>query len=788
MSQAQTEITGNVVDDTDAAIEFANVILLDQNNDIVIGTITDENGKFILKASKGNYRLLISFLGFDDWKKNISLLNTVSLGKIVLTTSENELEAVTITARKPTLVKKVDRIEFNIGNTILSDGDAWEALKKTPGVAASATGSLQIFGKSGILVMIDDRPVQLSSEELKNMLEGMSASEIKSIEVITNPPAKYDAEGNGIINIVLKEKKSLGYNASVSSRYTQGVFAKFTNGASINHKGEKTTVAANYNLGNGKRNVEENSDINFLNTQGDVFNFWNESSDRTTDYLSHNFRASLDYYLSEKSILGVKIDGSIAPKQETVNKTITNVFDSTNTLDSLFVNNNSTDRDRENLSYNVNFLQNFKKDGQSLSVDFDFVDYNSSRSQGVNTDFFNENQNFERNEFFTSTSEQDIEIYSSKVDYAHPIDSTRSFEVGAKFYNIQTDNALVYLNRDNTTGNLIFDATRSNQFLYSEKVYASYASFEKNFSKLYLKLGLRAEYTETQGNSITLNQVTNNDYFELFPSAFLQYQLKEGSSLGLNYSRRIQRPNYSLLNPFQFFSSPFSFIEGNPFLQPSFSDKFELSYSINNKYFLTLYYTYTDAPFTQLSTQDNASQTFRYNAVNLDKDIIYGVFFMTSFGVTDWWQCYMNFDAYFNEFEFAAPGTDQLVTNGRWVTSPYIWNEFSVSKKHDLSVELTAQYYSPRVQGGFDIQERSEVSIGVKKKLFNKKGSLAIYVADIFDNNKFTLVSDYALQNHIFRENPENQYVRFSFSYRFGNNGIKTRKRKDGTQDEKNRL
>ncbi|QTE21985.1 TonB-dependent receptor domain-containing protein [Polaribacter cellanae] len=787
-SYAQIELKGVVKDSSNVAIEFANVVLTNQKNEIIKGTITDEKGEFSLSAKKGVYKLSISFLGYKDWVKEITLDDSFDFGIIILEESKNSLDEVVVTAKKPVIKRKVDRIEFNVNNTILSEGDAWGVLIKAPGVIASSSGSLQIFGKSGVLVMIDERPVQLSSDELKNMLEGMSANEINSIEVITNPPAKYDAEGNGIINITLKKKKSLGYNGNVFSRYTQGVFPKSNNGGGVVYRDDKINISANYNFGIGKRNVQENSNINFLNTQGDIFSSWNEDSDRNTSYLSHNFRTSFDYHIAEKSVIGMKIVGNISPKQQVINKTKTDVFNTQNELDSLFVNNNSSDRNVQNLSYNLNFTQKFKKKGQSLVLDFDYTDYENEGNQNVNTDFFDSSNSFNRNEFFTSDNKQDIKIYSSKLDYTQPIDSTSYFETGIKYNSIRTNNDLDYFNRDNS-GSLIFDESRSNQFIYDEDTYAAYLSYNKDFKKFFVKLGLRAEYTETLGNSITLNQITDNDYFELFPSTFLQYRLNDNNSFGFSYSRRIRRPNYSLLNPFQFFSSPFSLIEGNPFLRPSFSDNIELSYSLRNKYFFTGYFNHTKDPFTQLSVQDNQEQIFRYNAVNLDSNIGYGLSFVTSFDINKWWSLYFDLNVYYREYEFIAPdSSNELIKNNNWNFDPYLWNEFTISKENNLSLEITAQYFSPKVQGGFDIRGRSEVSVGIKKKMFQNKSTLSVYVADIFDQNKFTLESNYAFQNHIFRENPENQYVRFSFTYRFGNTKIKGRKRKDGSKDEKNRL
>ncbi|TDQ25452.1 outer membrane beta-barrel protein [Tenacibaculum caenipelagi] len=786
-SNTTIELKGVVRNSSNVAIEFANVVLTNQKNEIVKGTITNESGRFSLSVKGGGYKLSISFLGYKDWLKEISIDNGYDFGVIILEESKDNLDEVVVTAKKPVIKRKIDRIEFNVNNTILSEGNAWEVLNKTPGVIASSLGALQVFGKSGVLVMIDERPVQLSLDELKNMLEGMSASEINLIEVITNPPAKYDAEGNAIINISLKRKKTAGYNGEVFSRYTQGIFPKLSNGANIVYRNNKVNISANYSLGKGKSNVKENSDINFLNSTTNTTSFWKENSDRNTEYTTHNFRTLLDYQLSEKSVLGIKIDGNLVPRRETINKTRTDVFDDQKDLESFFINNNNSDSDTENISYNVNFNQKFKRKGRSLAFNFDYIDYETKGEQGVNTDFYKPDNSFDRNEYFISDNEQNIDIYTSKLDYIEPIDSTSNLETGFKFNSIKTDNNLIYFNRD-AQGNLVFDSTRSNQFIYDENTYAAYLSYDKDFDRFSVKVGLRGEYTKTKGNSVTLNQITNNNYFELFPSAFFQYKLKNKNSLGISYSRRIKRPKFKLLNPFQFFTSPYSSIEGSPFLQPSFSDNIDITYSLKNKYFLTGYFSYTKNPFTQLSIQDNETRVFKYKAVNLNSNVALGLVFSTSFNVFSFWGVYFDMNLYNEIYEFIDIDGSQLIRNQRFNIDPYLWNEFQVSREHNLSLELTARYFSPKVQGGFDIKEMGEVSIGVKKKLFKNKATLSMYIVDVFDTNKYTLESKYAMQNHIFRENPENQYVRFSLSYRFGNSKNKKKAKKERKSEEKKRL
>ena len=412
-------IIGKVVDSINP-IEFSNVIIKDQNDKIVEGTTTGEQGIFKLKAQEGTYTLTISFLGYEDWSKEIMIDQNQDLGIITLSESKSQLGEVIVVAKKPIIEKKVDRLVFNVENSIAaSGGNALDALRKTPGVIVSSNGGLQILSKGGTQVMINDEIIQLSQEEVKDMLESMSAENIASIEVITTPPAKYDAEGSGLINIRLSKNNNLGYKGSINSSYTQGIMPKFNNGTSFFYKSNKISISTNYSLVNGIRAGRDESRIKYINEETNTFSsIWDETSKIETRFLTHNYRFSVDYQVLEKLLVSFKTSGNITPKSDNETNSKTYVSNNLNALDSVFSNRNTTEGNIKNLSYNLSLIKNFKKEGHNLSFDANFINYHNDKDQKINTRFFDNNEVFLRDEAFALSNDQKIRINSYIL---HPV-------------------------------------------------------------------------------------------------------------------------------------------------------------------------------------------------------------------------------------------------------------------------------------------------------------------------------------------------------------------------------
>ncbi|MEM9917965.1 MAG: TonB-dependent receptor [Bacteroidota bacterium] len=778
------QLKGQIIDQQSAPIPYANISLTDvASQQIIGGTTTGEDGQFSIVAPEGDYYLTISNLGYKDLTMELQLGDNMETGPISLEADAIDLEGVTVSAKKPTITRKVDRLVFNIGNSLLSDGSTWAALRKAPGVFAYDSGDVLINGKSGVLVLIDNKPNFMQPEEMRDYLLSLPASEVKSIEIITNPSAMYDAEGaSGIINIVMNENTTLGWKGSLNSQYKQGVYAKFNNSLSLSYKSKYFGLYSMLGKRDARYLADERNTINYPTS------YWDESLERTSEIDAYSPKVSLEFYPSKSTTIGLEYTGSYSDS-ELDSDSRTAISPSIGRgLDSLLLTKNIGDGLSRNNNFGL-FANHTFKGGIKLFTNFSHTRYSSDRAQNLSTDTFDPENEFLNNiETSLQDSEQDVTISYGKFDFIQPLKSGGTLEFGAKATSISTENGLDFFREESK--NMRFDSSRSNDFNYTENIQAAYINYKRDWQKFSFQAGLRAEFTQTEGISPTTNTITENDYSKLFPSMFFLYMPSEDNQFHVAYSRRISRPQYWRLNPFRFASSPFSFIEGNPALQPTFTNNFELSFSHKYKYFFVLFLQVQEDPFTQLAVQDNETNIFRYVQRNLENSTAVGFTFNTSLTPKPWWELFANLNAYYQEDRFSSPenGSNSLIKNDVYSFDLQIHNSFNLSSKHDLSAEMQFFYYSPTVQGGFDVEDFSELSFGLRKKFWNKKASVSVFVGDVFNQNIFRMSSRFDNQDNFYRGQNENQYVRMSFRYAFGNNKVKKQKKKSEKEDELKRL
>jgi hypothetical protein len=783
---SQIKISGQVKDSL-GFLEFTNVALLDLSDKLITGTITNRNGEFEISVPTGSYYISITYLGYKSWRKKIELKKDTNLGTIILENDSNILAAVTLTAEKPLIIRKVDRLVFNVANSTISSGNTWDIIKKTPGVISLSSGDLQILGKEGVRVMINDKIVQLAPQDVKNMLEGMSGDTVESIEVITIPPSEYDAGSSGLLNIKLKKNTSLGLKGNVNSNLELAIYPKFSNGVFLYFKNKKLDLSFNYSLSKGIRFSVNDNQINFLDENtGTTFSIWDEYTQNKTFFINNTWGTSISYNISNSFKAIFELSTNYKPNVDTETSSTTLVSNPQRQIDSIFRNRNLSQGNISNYVYSLSLQKDFKKQNHYIRFILANIDYLNESSQTINTDFFNAADEFQRQESFALSNDQDIKLTSYSIDYSLPLDSITTITVGAKLTDSRSKNDLGFFNFINQIP--VQDDPLSDTFIYDENIYAWYTSISSSWKKLYFKAGLRQEITDTDGISMsTINSVSN--YFNiLFPSLYLQYSINNNHTLSFAYGKRIQRPTYWHLNPFRKFNSPFSFFEGNPFLQPSISNDYEVSYSLKSKHFFTFFFKKTNKPFTQLALQDNNEEFIRYTVVNLDDELSYGLSYSTSEKINKWWTTYISLNAYYKESNFVNPTNQEFVVNKNWNFDPFFGNEFTISKKHNIYLENINQFFSPKVQGGFDIDSRLNVTLGINKKLFNNKATAIIYVEDIFNANIFDLNSTYSNQQNASLVKNENRFIRFSFRYNFGSNKIKTRRIKIDQLQELNRI
>jgi hypothetical protein len=772
---------GTVVDSEKQPIAYANVIIQNSEGILITGTITDEQGKFeiVLKETQYPVTLEISFLGYNTWKKEFLSKANTDVGIITLKEDENQLGEIVISVKLPTIERKVDRLIFNVKNTIISSGgDAIDILKKTPGVRVN-NDEIKLIGKSNLRVLINGRLSPLSGDDLNNFLRSVSSDEISTVEVITNPPAKYEAAGNsGLINIVLKKAKSDYFGGNIRTTYQQATFPTgFLNG-SMTYQKNKWSFFLNANRGDGSVQVDEDNDI-FYPTQQ-----WN--TDTKIRYFT-NFitaRAGIDYDFNDKTSIGIQYLGTDSNPNNS-EKTTTTLFNNANAIDSLLITNADTELNTQFNSYNLHFKTELDTLGKSMAIDVDYFtyDYDSDRLNDTDTFLANGSLVPNSNELFNNTSTQNITNFTSRIDFEWP----------TKFAEVQFGGKVSFIKNYSDVAAFLFDgqdfildANQSNEFEYRENIQAVYTSASKTVGKWDFQVGLRLERTQTEGNSITLNQINTNDYDNLFPTAYISYTPNDNHFWSLNYGRRINRPTYSNLNPFRWYSNPFSFTEGNPLLQPSFVHNVEFSNLYKDNLSTSIYFTSIQNGADQITLVDLNS--------NLQATVWKNFLDQTSIGLTQsytfdkisWLESYFQYDLNYSRIESNSMNTITDQDGFNFYGS--IDNSFIFNSDKTFLGEFNFWYSAPGVNGVDFLATTYSFDLGLKAMLLEKNFEISLSLSDIFRTQRDVITSIINNINQEYRNYYDTRRLRVSLKYQFGNSKLRSKRKRFSNEEERRRL
>ena len=771
-------VKGKVYDANNTPVSFANIVLLNkQDSTIVSGTSSDDLGMFYLNQTKpNNYILKVSFIGFNEYTEEIKVNDDLELSNIILRESNENLDEVSIVVKKPTIKKEVDRLVFNVANTALSEGNMMEVLKSTPGVLV-IDNDIQIKNTSPT-VYINDKKVHLSGDELAQLLEGSSANSIKSIEVITNPPAKYDASSGAVLNIEMSRNLITGYRGSVFTNYTQGVFPNSNIGTTNFYKTKKLNVFANYSYTQRKINRESTEDINFLENEN-TYEKWDSNIDRNTWSKTHNFNLNLDYFFDDSNTLSFSSNLLFLPyyKYKILSKTEISE-NSSNSLTNFKSNNLSRD-EKHNFGFDLDYVHAFKNDSK-LSFNMHYTVYSYDRKQGVLSKYFFNDTPSTTNAFNTKAN-QGTDIYTSQLDYSTTINETSSFSAGIKSSFIRTESDIKQY--DVIGSNQTLNTDNSDAFNYNEDILAAYFSYEKNWEKWNLSTGFRIEETTIKGESPITGEKNKQDYLKGFPVFNLSHQLSDKLNLYVNYKRNVERPSYQDLNPFRYYLNDNTIVTGNPNLQPAFVDHVVLGTTINEIYTFEAYYSHKDASFEELPLQNNEDNQLIFTPINLSSTVEYGFDFSTYFNVTKNWFVYF-VTSFYNVQDQALLNNERLKTDS-WSNYSVLSSDFSFLKDKSLSVNFTLTYIGKNQQGFQTVDSRLATDLAIKKTILKKKATISLSAADLFNTQDFSVASKYGSnQNNSRHFNQDNRYVKIGFSYRFGNTTLETNER---TKERKER-
>jgi Outer membrane protein beta-barrel family/CarboxypepD_reg-like domain len=759
-------------------------ITLKQDSLIRASTLSDKEGRFSLSVpAPGQYLLIASIVNYNTVQQTLNLRRDSSL-QLSLERSARQLNGVTVIAKTPLIERKSDRIVLNVAQSISTSGSTyWEVLSRSPGVMASNSGNISVIGKAA-LVLIDGRITGVSGEDLAELLRSKAADGIEKIEIYTNPPARFDAQGGAVINIITKKKTTVGRDLGFRSGYRQGYLARFSTGTSFNVSTPKLRLSGNYGFAPAQVRATEDEYVRY--GSGSNTSNWAMGHVRRVKLESHDFGLGGEYQVNKRQILGLKIDG-FSRYNRADRRIFTDVRNASDRLDSTLVTQNINSVKRNQWSGNFNYRITTDTSGGLLELDINHSEYRAATDQTILTRGFDQAAQ-PKPIFFDVRSDalQQIKVSSAQLRYAHTFNKT-DLEMGMKITRSTTDNDLNFLR--NTLSGYVNDPQRSNVFEYTEHIQAAYFSMSHRFAKTQVQGGLRGEFTKTRGISRTLQQVNTNNYFRLFPSLFIQHTLvPDKHQLGLQYSRRINRPDYWRLNPFQFYTTPYAYLQGNPFLQPSFQHNAELSYTYKNAYTLALFINYTDAPFTNITVQDNANQLLLNNQVNLKNNKEYGAYINISKSIRPWWESTWFVQASYREENTVLD--NRLINLQMWTAYFNTVQSFVLSRKKGWRAEITAWYSAPTVQGIYTLKSSNDISFTVRKSLWKNKATLAMGVQDLLFGNFYRITINTPGQFNGFSGRNDTRLLTFNFTYRLSSKlkVSRIKDRKTGAEEEKQRL
>ncbi len=785
----QKTINGTVLTSTQKAIPFANIVLVNSEDTKTIkGTVSDSNGNFIIELkSTGTYKINVTSIGYITFSSAIinvdSFTTNISLPNIILSYDAKTNATVVVTSKKRFIEIQADKTVLNIENNIAAVGNsAFELIKKAPAVTVDKDENLKL--KGGIAtIFVDGKPFYLQGDQLVQYLKNLQADAISKIEIIGNPSSKYEAAGlNGIINIKLKKNKLYGTNGSVTLGAGYGRFPKVNSAVSLNHRTKAINIFSDASLGYSEsfNKLTYNSIITngTASTLQDRENYWHP---KTT---WNSFKVGADFDVTKKTIIGVLIKGSgDNEKAITDNETIFSDGNK-NKLQSIITQKDNNEK-TNNYSYNINLKTELDSLGSEIVFDADYITF-KRRAENINYNNFKDatNNNYRNAYTFRNGTPADINIKTAKIDLTKVFNASFKIETGTKFSVVQNDNFLK-VDSINTSNTWQIDNNRTNTFLYTEKIAAAYFNFTKDWKKFSLQAGIRAENTYYKGNSVTLNQLRDSNYLNLFPSIFITYRMNGNNIFNASFSRRINRPSYQSLNPFIDFIDPYTQFEGNPNLKPSFTQSFEIKHSYKNFLYSTLSYSYTKAQSTNVILQDKNTGAVRNITANVGNSTYISLNESFSVEPTKWWS--MDNNISFSAGKSSSNYKDYEFNQNFFGVDIGWENSFKLPNK--FKVVLSAYYSSPYRDGITKVRSAYSATMGLQKSLWDGKASIKLNFNNFIGPNAYRAKYLSNNLNIDWVNRWEGRRVNISFNYKFGNKNVKaSRQRSSASQEEKNRV
>ncbi|AII52331.1 outer membrane beta-barrel protein [Hymenobacter sp. APR13] len=781
--RAAAALRGTVADSLSRqALPFATVVLQPAVTAPVLSTISDEHGAFHFEAvPAGRYQLLVRYIGYKTAAPlvvEVSGGQPVVLAPVLLAATGQSLKGVTVTAYKPFIEQRADKLVLNVAESpIAQGGTAAEVLSRAPGVIEQG-GRYQVRGKTA-LVLLDGKVTNLSGNDLADLLASLPSNTLDKVEVVANPSAKYDANGGAVINILTKKNSAFGTNGSVIVGAGAGRFARYNSGFTLNYRRDKLSVfgGLDYQRNKQYRRFDSNR---VLNQETRI----NEQSYSVTERSAQTARINVDYDLTKRSSVGLQIRSLTSARATDGN---TNSVVAGLTGPPTATNDLQTTGTARGFNHTISLYYRTVLDsaGSELKLNADYLRFNKRFDEQYRNAGYDLQSEEATASALRTYSPASNSVASFTADYTRTLGKATALEAGLKSLRTITDNDIHWENLAEG-GTWRNDERRTNHFVYREYINAAYASVRRPLGqKVGMQLGVRAEHTRSEGESLTLGQVNKRDYFNLFPNVSLDYAASDKQQWNFSYQRKIDRFRFDIVNPFLTYLSPYLYYQGNPAIRPSFSHNFSVSHSYDNAVATSVSYghhtnvlasVFRREPATNILVQSDANLnrgTSLDANVSLTKQMYGGVLTMANFVGATYVRFYSPTMPWLNQSSVGVMASSNTTVN----------------LSHGMRVELNLFYRTPLTYGAYSFKAQYNGSIAVSKPVLKEKGTLTLTVLDPLNlqNSRYTTraegVQAYSL------DKAETRSVRLNFSYRFGNQKVKIIKtRRTGIEGEKNRL
>ncbi len=781
-------VTGSLLDEQGKPMTYATATLLNaKDSTIVKSTLSNESGVYAFEHIKtGSYIIKATPVGYE--KALTQPFNVtpnspnIVLPELKMQPATRSLSGVSVTAAKPLIERKVDRTVMNVENSVLAAGNsAMDILERAPGVSVDKDDNISLKGKQGVTVMINDKLTYLTSAQLATLLRSTDGTTIKSIEIITNPSAKYDAAGNsGIINIILKKNKQAGTNGSLTVGTGYGAYWKDNQTLQLNHKEGNLNIFGSFSHNDNKRIQDIGIERIITDGTGATTYFRQTSPIIDADH-NNSYRFGADYDMSSKNTIGFVVTGYFNGENDNINDN-TYIGKSFNEVDSSLNTISSIHQTYHNIAFNLNDTYKIDTAGQELSADLDYSQFKNNSFATYPTFYTLPNISIPyKQSFLGNHTPSIINIRTAKVDYIKPINKSLKLETGLKFSDVKTDNNLM------ETTDEAAPYLSTNHFIYDEKIDAGYINLNKDFKGYSVQAGLRAEYTSSTANGDSANNVSNipRHYLNFFPSLFINHTINDKNEINFSYSRRIDRPQYDNLNPFVFHLDPYTYQKGNPYLKPQYTNNFEFNYTYNKSITLTLGYSRTTDVITEVPGTDPATKVSFITQDNLQVQNAYNANLYAPYTITKWWEGNVNATAFYLGFKSNGLEGGNL---DRGQVAYNIRTTQTFTPISGYKAELTGNYQSDLTYGLYDVKPRYSVDAGISHGFANKKLNVKLSMSDIFNTLRNDVNSNYQSTNLDITQKRESRITRLTVTWNFGNNKIKAREHESGADDLKGRV